>query len=209
MAAFAAVAISGIAGCGEATAEDDVVILAPRPGDTVRPGEPLTVSIAISARLQPSTLFVHSSSLGAVSLDVPSGSTALTGTLIVPKKANGPSVICVTAWRDHMPVAQSEVSVQVTPRAKLKGVRIEPDPIFLFIGSHDSYRADVVGAYGDGVERCIPAPTPELQFASLDPTIVTIDKTGHVTAVSAGTGTIQAKYDGHVAVATVHVKVDP
>ena len=147
---------------------------------------------------------------GAVVLDVPSGSTALTGTLIVPTKANGPSVICVTAWRDHMPVAQSsEVSVQVTPRATLKGVRIEPDPIFLFIGSMDSYYAAVLGAYGDGVERCIAAPTPELQFASLDPTIVTVDKTGHVTAVSAGMGTIQAKYDGHVAVATVHVLVDP
>ena len=129
-------------------------------------------------------------------------SVTTVATVGVPGVVNGiaPGTSAVSA---AMGDVTGLTTVTVTP-ATLQGVSISPPQPS--VGPGDTLTFSAIGSFSDGTSYPIPAG---VTWASSAPATVAVDPSGAATAISIGTASLSASYDGVVGATTVTVTSSP
>ncbi|MBI2378898.1 MAG: Ig-like domain-containing protein [Deltaproteobacteria bacterium] len=146
---------------------------------------------------------------GSTTRIAPSGLDGLTTTGPVAVRVTSTGILVVGTGvgsgevRATLGTLSAVLPVSVTPGpATVVAIRGEPNPLGVGVGQ--SAMITVIATYSDGRESALSGA----MFSSLSMT-VSVDGSGRVTGISAGTGTVRIDYAGLVATVTVNVGATP
>ncbi|GGN94459.1 S-layer homology domain-containing protein [Saccharibacillus kuerlensis] len=126
----------------------------------------------------------------------------LTG--LTPETTRNYIVKSVSNGIESVPSNSVQVSTPAQPKSKLRDLLIDPAVVTMAPGNTQTPNVTAVYAEDESIKNV----TGEAIYTSADPNIAAVDANGKVTAVSPGTTTITAVYDGKNVTQTVTVRAE-
>ncbi len=169
------------------TSASGITIVSPASGTTVSPGTSVHVIVQVDPSVNPNTVLVATGGLATAYLSL---STApYEGDLVVPSNFTGPlTVMALVRTNSSTIVEGPSITVNVAPADSPKSIEL-PGVVHLHVPgpNPDGARAlTVMGDYADGSRRKISAGALGTTYSTSNPTVVTADVDGVLTATGSG-----------------------
>jgi hypothetical protein len=193
-----------------------LTITEPKPGSQFHAGDKVIVKAVTAPNERPIAVFLFSTQMHFSTLNI---SPPYELVFTIPKAFTGEDTIVASAKFSDGSIVESKMKIFVTLPVNviLKGVDVDPNPVYLYkmpinsdsndVRIFETKSLGVGGMYSDGVERNITSSQRGTTYTSSNEKVVTVSLNGKVTAQSIGMAKIIVR-NGKFS-ADVEVIVDP
>lgn len=185
-----------------------VRVVSPADGQSVTPGETVTIIVQIEAPLVANDIKVRLPGLGHLEGTDYDGST-YKASLVIPETFVGPiTIIPIITDENGTRIEGSSVTIAVPSTESPERIYLVERTHFLKLSGGKQTQLAVIGVYAGDVQRNISSSAAGTTYISSDPGVVTASAEGKLTPVGVGTAVVTVKNQGSKDFAMVEVTQD-
>lgn len=178
------------------TSSEAISFASPTDGQTVNPGSAIVVTVTATP--------VYTSAVVATPDQItPTLAQPFQTRIDIPATAIGPYTIGVLATTETGDTATAEITLSVTPNARVASLIVQPLEFVLRVG--DTAKPRVSGVFADGVTRDLSRSTA-VGFASSNASVVSVLPDGTLKAIGFGTARVTVSSDAASAEMLINVQ---